>query len=326
MQLAFKTIAAIDSAIEADGGALFRTLQKEEFAKLTDAFSPKQETFRSHLGASIIGRPCAREIWFSWHWCTKPSHSAKTLRLFNRGHLEEARFLAMLRLIGCQTWSTGENGKQLGIKACGGHFGGSMDAVALGIPDCPEIHALAEFKTHGEKSFNLLKSEGVKQSKWEHYVQMNVYARSNALPLSLYLAVNKNTDELYGELVPVDVEVADRYLARAQGIIDSAEPPDRINASPGWYQCKFCDHHKLCHDFAFPEKNCRTCCHSTPIADKGWHCTWHEAPISPLCESCPSYVVNPSILNGIEILEANADQNWMRFRKKDNEIVDTREL
>jgi hypothetical protein len=34
-----------------------------------------------------------------------------------------------------------------------GHFGGSMDAVALGIPEAPKTWHLCEFKTHNAKSF-----------------------------------------------------------------------------------------------------------------------------------------------------------------------------
>lgn len=327
MKLANKTIAAIDAALEEDRGAKFRGLLKAATLALTDAFDDRPDTgFRSHLGASIVGRPCAREIWYSWHWAKASAFDGRMLRLFNRGHLEEARFIAMLRLIGCQLWATGTDGKQLRIAGCNGHFGGSLDAVVLGLPENPAVPHLAEFKTHSNKSFSSLKGEGVKQAKWEHYVQMQLYMHAQGLTEALYLAVNKDTDELFGELVSYEKETAERYLTRAQAVIDSPEPPARISDKPSWYQCKFCSYSKMCHAFEEPAKNCRTCAHSTPDATGMWKCEYppfREIPKN--CEACTNYIVNPSMLNGIEVFSANMDQNWYRYRKADGTEVDTRE-
>lgn len=323
--LAIKTLEAIATAMEADGGALFRQLQKAEFLKLTDAFSGKTESFRTHLGASVIGRSCARDIWYSWHWVKKPMHSARLLRLFNRGHLEEARFLALLRMIGCNVWSLDEHGNQIRITGCGGHFGGSLDGVVAGIPDMPETPMLAEFKTHGTKSFASLKAEGVKKAKWEHYVQMCIYMHAQGLPAALYLAVSKDTDELHGEIVLADQTTAERYLQRAQDVINSPEPPVRINNNPSWYECKFCSHSKMCHQFEEPERNCRTCAHSTALAENGfWYCERKDFHIAKDCQACNKYMCNPSILNNIEVVEANAVENWMVYRRADGVVVDTR--
>lgn len=323
MILATQTVAAIDKAIEVDGGAAFRVLQRSAFAALTDAFSPKEESFRSHLGISTIGRPCARDLWYSWHWCKKPTFNGRMLRLFNRGHLEEARFIAMLQLIGAKVWTTDENGKQFRVTS--GHYGGSMDAIALGLPEFPEEPMLAEFKTHNDKSFRTLTQEGVMKAKWEHYVQMCVYGHAQGLTKALYLAVNKNDDTLHGEIIHIDPTVADRYNTRASSIITSPEPPQRINSSPGWYQCKLCNHRQMCHEFEMPERNCRTCAHSSPSDNAQWLCERHKTYLLASCEACPEYLVNPTILNGIEIIEASAAENWMKYKKADGTVVDSRE-
>lgn len=57
---------------------------------------------RHHLGASIIGRECWREIWYSWRWASPVQFEGRMLRLFDRGHEEEHRFADWLRLIGCE--------------------------------------------------------------------------------------------------------------------------------------------------------------------------------------------------------------------------------
>lgn len=55
---------------------------------------------RHHLGASIIGRKCSREIYYSYRWATPSQFDGRMLRLFDRGHEEEFRFADWLRLVG----------------------------------------------------------------------------------------------------------------------------------------------------------------------------------------------------------------------------------
>ena len=61
MILATKTKLAIDTALEVDGGAKFRSLLREAINACGDAFDPEEQTFRSHLGCSLLGKQCARE-------------------------------------------------------------------------------------------------------------------------------------------------------------------------------------------------------------------------------------------------------------------------
>ena len=66
MILATKTKLAIDTALEVDGGAKFRSLLREAINACGDAFDPEEQTFRSHLGCSLLGKQCARELWYSF--------------------------------------------------------------------------------------------------------------------------------------------------------------------------------------------------------------------------------------------------------------------
>ena len=299
MILATKTLAAIEQALEKDQGARYRGLLRETMAKVEDAYNPKEEQFRRHLGASLIGRECARELWYSFHWATSKRHDGRMVRLFNRGHLEEGRFVALLQLIGCEVWQHTQDGKQFRISGHRGHFGGSLDAVVKALPDLPAgVPALAEFKTHGEKSFLKLTANGVLQAKPEHFIQMQCYMGYYSLSYGLYLAVNKNTDELHGEIIQFDATVADRYAARAGMVIDSRTPPPKINTSPGWFACKFCDHRPVCHLKELPAKTCRSCVNSTAHDNGTWLCGIKPSP-SILTEedqlkACFSYTSNPA--------------------------------
>ena len=213
--LATHTVAKIDAMVKADQGSAFREWLGKVIGHIGDAYRTGNEGHRSHMGASLIGGECARAVWYNFRWATKSNFEGRLLRLFNRGHLEEARFIAMLLMIGCDIYQQDENGNQFRISHAEGHFGGSGDGVAVGIPDLPPgTAALTEFKTHNDKSFTELKAKGVRDAKFEHYVQMNVYMRKMGLAVALYLAVNKNTDELYGEIIPLDSAVADQFLDR----------------------------------------------------------------------------------------------------------------
>lgn len=299
LNVAVKTLAAIEAAIDKDQGARFRSLLRTTMPLAEDAYRGVEDDFRSHLGASMIGRPCAREIWYGWRWTTARKFEARMLRLFNRGHLEEARFVALLLMIDVQVWQYDENGKQFRITGHSGHYGGGLDAVVRGIPDMPSVNMLAEFKTHNDNSFTKVKKEGVRNSKVEHFAQMQQYMGANKLEWAIYFAVNKDTDEIYAELVPYDAENDKRFYDRASAIINSVAPPVRINNSPGWYQCKFCDQSPVCHGAAVPARNCRTCLHVKPVEDGKWVCTnpageKFDRDKDDQLKGCDLYQLNPS--------------------------------
>lgn len=312
MRIATETLNAIATRMYDDQGAEFRTLLRKYMPLAEDAYR-SNDGRRGHLGASLIGRDCGRAAWYGFHWVKHPVFSGQILRLFNRGHLEEPRMLALMEMIGCDVWHQTEDGKQFRIReGYRGHFGGSLDAVLRGVPDIPDVPMLGEFKTHNEKSFAKLKEEGVLKAKWEHFIQQQMYMADYELQYSLYLAVNKNNDELHAEIVQFDPTQHARLQARVIMLVDATEAPPRINNSPGWYKCKMCDYKGVCHGKDLPERNCRTCVH-VRVGDGGtWLCE-NPVVLQRACEAgwedpveldlaaqeagqlCTEYAVNPSI-------------------------------
>lgn len=276
--LATKTLAAIDAAIAKDQGASYRQHLQKVLPHIGDAYRGEDEGFRSHMGASVIGGKCGRAIWYGFHWTTKGNFSGRILRLFNRGHLEEGRLIAALLTIGCVVYQQDANGNQFRISDVAGHFGGSGDGVVTGIPDLPAgMPAVMECKTHNDKSFKALAAGGVREAKFEHFVQMQIYMRKMGISHSLYGAVNKNDDHIHLEIVALDVEIADQFVTRAKTIIPLRAAPSKIHQSSGWFECKFCDHRPVCHLGGSPELNCRTCKHSeVNTSEGGWWCTNEE--------------------------------------------------
>jgi hypothetical protein len=303
VHLASKTLAAIEEAIARDQGAAYRGHLGRVIPHMGDAYrdDPNDSGFRKHMGASLIGGECGRAIWYGFHWATKGNFTGRLLRLFNRGHLEEARMIACLLTIGCTVYQQDAEGKQFRISDVGGHFGGSGDGVAIGIPDLPQgTAALLEFKTHNDKSFVKLVAEGVRGAKFEHYVQMQTYMQKMGLAAALYLAVNKNNDELYGEIIPLESSIGQQFTERARTIIMlQHEAPSRMNESPGFFKCKWCNHYGICHQKRMPERNCRTCLHSQAnTADGQWYCTAKPEPVAlneaQQLAGCSAYTVGRS--------------------------------
>lgn len=294
---AFKTLQAINDALESDQGALFRKYLGEEMAQAKDPFREASFSFRTHLGASIVGRDCARALWYSFRWASSVRHQGRILRLFNRGHLEEPRFVALLRMIGCKVWSKDDLGNQFKVIAHNNHFGGSLDGVGVGIPDNPGNPMLLEFKTHNDKNFAKLQANGVRSAKYEHFVQTQCYMGGYQLTQALYLATNKNDDDLYGEIINFDKEIFEASMDRAGKIIFADVPPPKINESPGWYTCKVCDFRVICHQNGMPERNCRTCVHVKPGDNGNWTCTRHNVSLTEASQlaGCPDYRWNPAI-------------------------------
>lgn len=289
MILAELTKAAIESAMEADQGATFRRLQGELLPTIRDAYREEDGGFRSHLGASQIGNPCDRELWLRFRWMLLATFPGRVLRLFNRGHLEEARVLSMLKMIGCQIYAADADGNQFRIAQWGGHFGSALDGAVIGCPDAPTEPLLLEAKCLNDKRFNKLVDDGCMNAEPKHYGQTQAVLASDlvsgwGIRRALYFVVNKNTDEIHCELIQA-TNTGTGLIQRAGWIIQSNAPPPRIRgASPGWYQCKYCDMRPVCLEGETPVLNCRTCRHVRPMPDGSWHCAHTGGPPGPTTE------------------------------------------
>mgnify|MGYP001107074519 FL=1 len=279
---------------------------------------------RNHLGASIIGGKCARKIWYSFYWAKQATFKGRILRLFERGHLEEERFIGYLEKIGCEVWQHGADGhNQIRFKDVDGHFGGSLDGICVGIPELPEnAPCLLEFKTHGDNSFKTLEKQGVYNSKFEHFVQMQIYMQKMDLQYGLYMAVNKNTDAWHTELIELDRELAKQYTDRARKIIYSDEAPLRISNEASFYVCRFCDFTEICHKQEIPNINCRTCAHSTPVKEGQWNCArdWAIGNEVQIEKGCSDHVYNPHMINRVEIIGGDAEENYLELKTNSGHV------
>jgi hypothetical protein len=281
------------------------------------AYEARQgDGFREHLGASLIGKPCARALWFDFRWVTASRFPGRILRLFETGQREEDRLVANLRATGATVLEVDpDTGRQFRIEAHGGHFGGSLDGVALGLLEAPKTWHVVEFKTHSLKSFADLVAKGVVASKPQHAAQMQIYMHLTGLTRAMYIAVCKDTDALHIERIEVDPDGATRLLDKAKRTIEAQHPPARISDNPTWFECRMCSHHAACHTGGAAAVNCRTCLHSTAV-DGGWHCARHDrmVDVQEQRRACARHIFIPDLVPGTV---TDAGEDFVAYRMAD---------
>jgi hypothetical protein len=295
-----KTLKLIDDMIQEDQGARYREWLGKVIPHIGDAYDPDSFPFRSHMGASQIGGPCLRAVWYGFRWCTRPEFEGRMIRLFNRGHMEEARFIAMLLMIGVQVYQQDANGNQFRITHADGYFGGSGDGVGVNIPDLPDpnMTCLLEFKTCADKKFNKLVKDGVRIVNPHYYVQVQIYMKKMGIPVTLHLTVNKDNDQIYGELIYAHTEIADLYLQKGQDAVETNTPPPRIHNNPSHFDCMYCDHIKVCHQGEYPYLTCRTCDNVEMIGGGKWKCTLDDRELDKHDQlgGCDRWSIIPEML------------------------------
>lgn len=274
------------------------------------------------IPVSQLAEECSRKLWYDFRWCSPHEHiNGRTLRLFETGNIEEERWIANLRRIGCEVVDRDEQGRQIMVEACDGHVRGYLDSEILGLPEAPRTVHVGEMKSHNLKSFTDLKKRGVRLSKPLHYGQIQTYMHQRGRSRGIYLAVCKDNDELYAERLELDLPYATRLLARAEHIIKANDPPARISEKPDYYACGWCKHRAICHEGDMPRRNCRTCLYSTPEPGGAWSCAkWHK-PLSydEQQAGCGAHLYLPGLVPG-EQVDADEEAGTVTYRMADGSM------
>lgn len=278
-------------------------------------------THYDSLGISVgeIGTECDRALWYSFRWTSKPEvFDGKLLRLFATGNLEEDRLVEDLRAIGVEVY-----GQQDRIRLVGGHVRGKCDGKAMNVPEAPLTEHLCEFKSSNAKGMKELQKLGCKEAKPQHYGQCQIGMHQFGLTRALYLVACKDTDTLYAERIEYDVEWCLRALARAERIINLAEPPSRISEKPDVPPCLLCKHKAVCHESAWPRSTCRSCLHSSPEmgGDGHWSCVRWSKPLSTAEQqkACPAMLYIPALVPG-EQLDIDEEAETVTYRLRSGRI------
>ena len=263
------------------------------------------------LSASGLADECDRKLWYGFRWVTLGEQfEGRKLSIFQTGNVWEDRLVEYLGGAGMEVDAVDpETGEQYRVVFAAGHASGRTDGKVRKVPEAPVTEHVFEAKSHNQKSFLELRRKGVKDSKPLHYGQVQIYMHEQGLTRALYVAVNKNDDDLYVERVEYDAAYSLTLVAKAERIVTSDRAPPKLHEDPEAkmaFQCRFmCDKRGVCHDGEPARRNCRTCMHSTAEMDGGgrWSCArlnvhslTHEDQV--LGGDCPHHRFLPDLVAG----------------------------
>ena len=214
---------------------------------------------RDYLGASRLGVACGRALQYEYTKTPKDEDfQGRILRIFEIGHSFEALALAWLRQAGLTIFTQKPNGAAFGFSVAGGRIRGHVDGIidaapadlGMGFP------AIWECKSLNAKSWRDTVKHGLKKSKPIYAVQVATYQAymEGVVPgisknPALFTAVNKDTAEIYHELVPFDAKLAQEASDRAVNLIRASEAGEtlpRIATRDDHFECAFCPYRARC--------------------------------------------------------------------------------
>jgi hypothetical protein len=287
------------------------------------------------LAMSELANECERAIWYKLRWACPPERSdGQKQARFATGISWEEQLLSDLEAIGCVVERVDPaTGKQFRVELADGWLRGKMDGTVLGLPEAPKTLHVVECKSHNDKSFKELlkyappnKGEGLKQSKFTHYVQCQMYCHAQGITRCLYYAVNKNDDDRYIERIEYDAAFALRLEAKVQrliGRIDRAPPKlfEDPNAKMAALACGFCPAADVCHYQHFARQNCRTCIEAQFRDGANVYCKLRQKELSydEQQQGCRDHIFLPELVPGSQS-DANPELRTVTYQLADGSI------
>lgn len=208
---------------------------------------------RDYLGGSRLGDSCARRLQYEYLNMPRDPGAGfpgRTLRTFALGHSLEDLAVEWLRKAGLDLRTRNRGGEQFGFSVAGGRVKGHIDGVIVAA-DGFAVPALWECKTANAKNWRDMARRGVSVAKPIYAAQIALYQAYMGLTEApaLFTAVNKDTSELWHELVPFDGQLAQSVSDKAVRILqacDAGEWLPRVSQEPGFFECTLCAFRQRC--------------------------------------------------------------------------------
>lgn len=272
---------------------------------------------------SAVANECSRAIWYGLRWAAPPEElTGQKQRRFGTGHREEERLLNDLEAAGVTVERTDPaTGQQFRVELANGWLRGKIDGRAIGLLEAPKAMHVVECKSHNDRSFKEVVKKKLREGKPDHYAQIQLYMHAQGLSRGLYLAVNKNTDELYAERVEYDPAYCLQLEAKVARVVAANDAPPRLHDDPrskAAFACQWCPALTLCHEGTWARVNCRTCL-SAEFRDGAevW-CTLTGKALSyeEQQRGCGQHLYLPSLVPG-EQSDANPAARTVTYRLPD---------
>lgn len=182
--------------------------------------------------------------------------------------------------------------KQYSFSAIKRHMNGNLDGYARHPVYSLGLWYLTEYKEYNTKRFSALTRKSVKEIDYDYYVQIVLYMQAHDLPRCVFVAINKNDDDVHIEIIERDDATANAYMATANSIVYSKVRPARFAESAAHHVCKMCDYLDICHHGVKVEINCRSCLNCIPEDDGRFYCQKWQALIpnkQAILAGCPEH-------------------------------------
>ena len=225
----------------------------EEIIDKTIVEKSKSEPIRRYLGGSMLGDKCARKIQYTYQG-QQPDEDkefkAQTLRIFQLGHELENSMAGWIRNAGFDLRTIDKNGEQFGFSIADDEIKGHIDGVICGGPLDINYPMLWECKSANEKKFRDFRFKGIKANP-TYEVQVALYQAYMELTDNpcLFTVINKNTSEIFYQLVPFNQDLAQYASDRAVDILKASKQNEmlpRIAQNKDVFDCRFCQYSNTC--------------------------------------------------------------------------------
>tara|TARA_R110002012_G_scaffold1954_3_gene9321 strand:+ start:1329 stop:2120 length:792 start_codon:yes stop_codon:yes gene_type:complete len=246
-------------------GQAVSTLHRQEFRsdkikEISDVIDKsivdnnKKRPRRKYLGGSSLGEECSRKIQYRYMG-TEPDRekefNAKTLRIFQFGHEIEDMKAEWIKQSGFDLRTVDKQGEQFGFSIADDQIKGHIDGVICAGPVELQYPMLWECKSANDKKFKEFVRVGVAKANPTYAAQIAVYQAYMDLHENpaLFTVMNKNTSEIYYELVPFDKALAQKISDKGVQILTATKASEmlpRIAHNRDYFSCKWCEFNNTC--------------------------------------------------------------------------------
>lgn len=216
----------------------------------------RDEERRQYLGASMIGDPCARKIWYEYNNYPRDEISHIGLMAAQSGYFAEEITAKRLQSIeGIELITHNRHNKQIGFSAFDGKFKGHVDGLITGLLQAPKRQHIWEHKDKDHKKFNEFKNTKEKFGEknalenWNiiYFAQAQIYMhflQCDRHYMTVSYAGGRKYESCRTEYQP---EKAAQYIERAEKILNATQEPPRISDKRDFFMCRWCQFKDICH-------------------------------------------------------------------------------
>lgn len=206
---------------------------------------------RDYLGGSELGDDCLRRVYLNAIKAPKKAYNGKKLRIFWMGHVFESMVAEWFKMAGFILRDRDDQGNQFEVVTANGRIKNHCDGIFTSGPTIPNLiyPSLWENKALKSKYWNMIVKKGVKKAEPKYYAQIQMYLGYFKISFCLFTAINKDTAEIYHEIIPFDLATAQETSDNGVMIIrhlDQGTAPTRPYPRPDHWKCRMCDFAEAC--------------------------------------------------------------------------------